>query len=866
MHWYDEYIDNYRANCSNCVFSMDDRNSDCLSCDEFLEYLSNDIGSHNEVWPYDFNSEEQYVKACAWANEADGIVSDEELHWWSGDSGYVQGISSPAIDPRDFASKEEYEDSVCRYLFGEAVFRHPIIPSTSFWFHAYVKFLKETESVFCADKSILALLDELNNRDSDAYAYAYDQLAVPTDDEIEREIRYSSWRKPRLSHRRSGRYSDCYYSSYYSSKQHVQRYRKKYTEKQFRNDLLYHHPELLSIVNGVIHRRLVDRRSKLSQMEEYIEEYLPDVLMTAFYIHDMFGFSVEDCVQNGLEGLLRGLKNGLWDQNTPRWMWRFDSEVRREQYVLWEMRLYMIQYSQEFADYIGFTMNRRAAKVVEAIMFERKDLSDLSPDDFSSDYRDQEESKFLAAQIKKFFCEKNPIGLIPPQADDEAYSDCDAGICRAATVDLLRELVSQLPDRERNCLILRYGLETGRPMTFEEIADAQYVSRERVRQIEKKAIDLIKKLPGYADLCELTENIVPIGAEYLVSKRNSFNYHRIAGTENHTILDAAIDVLNLSPRATNSLKRVGCTTVQDALDLDKITIVSIRSCGQKTILEIAQKMTNIGYINSSWNYHQWKQYYKDCEDYPDLAMSWLKQGVYDTQFHGGDRKKLADCDIGGYLSDILMRHGVVYIDQLMFLSYEQLRGLPAVDLQNWHEAIMKLQKLGIEITDSMRLFMRPYRPPTELTIRYCGFTSEFKNVMRRAGIYRLDTLQNQTVETLKKYRSVSSEDWNEVDRQIRILGVMPSEAIMELAGTTYDTKIVDTDCCFPEIKGEIASLTIDELDLSLRTFNCLKRAGINTVSDIVRRGTTYLKKVCDLPTRSYKEMVEKLSAIGISIP
>lgn len=563
MHWYVKYINEYKQHCLECGWKSSECDGDCEWCDEFQQDFADCVGVNERVRPYDYCTQEEYEVACTFANDADDIVSDEEVHWWNGDFGYVHGISSPAVDPRDFTSREEYEDALHRHLFEKAVSRYAVIPSTNFWMHAYVKFLKDSESVFCADKSILALLEELNYCDDGNY----EDQAVPLIDDLEHEIRYSSWKKPRFELQRSRPYSNWLYRSFYSHKETVKRCRKKYTEEQFWLDLFYHYPELTLLVNGVMHRPVVNGSDKSSQLEKYMEEYLPDVLIASCYMHDMYGFSIEECIQNGLEGLLKGLKNRLWDQNTPRWMWNLDKEVRKEQYVLWEMRLHMIGYSQELADQLGFTVNRKVAKIIEAVMFERKNLKDLSADDFFESYEDWEVSKFCIEKIRKFFEGKNTIGRIPPQDSSEEYLDCDAEICRMCAIDLLRNLVQQLPNRERNCLVLRYGFESGTPMTLEEIGEKQWITKERVRQIERRGIELLKKLPGYADLCELTNHSIPPEARY---------FNRGSGESNQPVQSG------YEMSATASIVPSGKT---------------IEECGLPVRLRIAMHRVGINYLN-----------------------------------------------------------------------------------------------------------------------------------------------------------------------------------------------------------------------------------------------------------------------------
>ncbi|MFO7310890.1 MAG: DNA-directed RNA polymerase subunit alpha [Bacillota bacterium] len=66
-------------------------------------------------------------------------------------------------------------------------------------------------------------------------------------------------------------------------------------------------------------------------------------------------------------------------------------------------------------------------------------------------------------------------------------------------------------------------------------------------------------------------------------------------------------------------------------------------------------------------------------------------------------------------------------------------------------------------------------------------------------------------------------------------------------------------------KDRILSMTIDELELSVRSYNCLKRAGINTVEELIRKTEADMLKVRNLGKKSLQEVKEKLAALGLSL-
>ena len=64
---------------------------------------------------------------------------------------------------------------------------------------------------------------------------------------------------------------------------------------------------------------------------------------------------------------------------------------------------------------------------------------------------------------------------------------------------------------------------------------------------------------------------------------------------------------------------------------------------------------------------------------------------------------------------------------------------------------------------------------------------------------------------------------------------------------------------------KVLEMTIEELDLSVRSFNCLKRAGINTVEDLINTAEDDLMKVRNLGKKSLEEVIYKLEAMGLSL-
>ncbi len=76
-----------------------------------------------------------------------------------------------------------------------------------------------------------------------------------------------------------------------------------------------------------------------------------------------------------------------------------------------------------------------------------------------------------------------------------------------------------------------------------------------------------------------------------------------------------------------------------------------------------------------------------------------------------------------------------------------------------------------------------------------------------------------------------------------------------------ETMVVKND----DSKTKVLEMTIEELDLSVRSFNCLKRATINTVEDLTTKTEEDMMRVRNLGRKSLEEVIAKLESLGLSL-
>lgn len=86
---------------------------------------------------------------------------------------------------------------------------------------------------------------------------------------------------------------------------------------------------------------------------------------------------------------------------------------------------------------------------------------------------------------------------------------------------------------------------------------------------------------------------------------------------------------------------------------------------------------------------------------------------------------------------------------------------------------------------------------------------------------------------------------------------------VELSADAVNTEImVDRE---ENKKEKVLEMTIDELDLSVRSYNCLKRAGIDTVENLVNKTEDEMMKVRNLGKKSLEEVIQKLASLGLAL-
>lgn len=130
--------------------------------------------------------------------------------------------------------------------------------------------------------------------------------------------------------------------------------------------------------------------------------------------------------------------------------------------------------------------------------------------------------------------------------------------------------------------------------------------------------------------------------------------------------------------------------------------------------------------------------------------------------------------------------------------------------------------------------------------------------------------------TVTNFRVGQITDYDKLTLEIFTDGTIAPEDALSLSSkiitehmnlfTDLSDDIANTDIMVEkeeEKKDKVLETTIEELDLSVRSFNCLKRAGINTVADLVSKSEAEMMRVRNLGRKSLEEVVGKITSLGL---
>ena len=131
------------------------------------------------------------------------------------------------------------------------------------------------------------------------------------------------------------------------------------------------------------------------------------------------------------------------------------------------------------------------------------------------------------------------------------------------------------------------------------------------------------------------------------------------------------------------------------------------------------------------------------------------------------------------------------------------------------------------------------------------------------------SVSDTRVGQITDYDKLTLEVWTDgsvqPDEAISLAAKILTEHLTLFVGLTEQVTTIAFTDQEDDKKEKVLEMTIEELDLSVRAYNCLKRAGINTISEMVQRNQEDMMKVRNLGRKSLEEVEQKLEALGLSL-
>ena len=138
-------------------------------------------------------------------------------------------------------------------------------------------------------------------------------------------------------------------------------------------------------------------------------------------------------------------------------------------------------------------------------------------------------------------------------------------------------------------------------------------------------------------------------------------------------------------------------------------------------------------------------------------------------------------------------------------------------------------------------------------------------------VYKVNyTVENTRVRDLTDYDKLTLEVWTDATINARDAVSLGAKVLRDHLDLFVDLseEIGSKSTVVEKAEAQhdkVLEMTIEELDFSVRSFNCLKRAGINTVEELIKKDEEEMMKVRNLGRKSLEEVQQKLAALGLSL-
>ena len=299
------------------------------------------------------------------------------------------------------------------------------------------------------------------------------------------------------------------------------------------------------------------------------------------------------------------------------------------------------------------------------------------------------------------------------------------------------------------------------------------------------------------------------------------------------IMHSNVDELELSVRAYNGIKRAGINTVEELMQRTPEEMLNVRNLGQSAVDEIIERLSEFDLSLKG-----------DVEYGNDKAKVLGVENI--------DELNIDDMGLSVRSFNCLKRAGINTLGDLTRRTPEDMMKVRNLGRKNLEEILWKMREYGV--------WLEGEEPPKNnlipsdvdgMTIEEMNLTIRSYNCLKRAGIRTVADLRSRTPDDMMKVRNLGRRSLEEVIDKMKELGVEFSSGEDEEENASMPSGDIDE------------KISILDLGFELRTRNCLWRAGIYTLGDLVSRTPEDMMKVRNLGRKSLEEVCEKMKELGV---
>lgn len=147
-----------------------------------------------------------------------------------------------------------------------------------------------------------------------------------------------------------------------------------------------------------------------------------------------------------------------------------------------------------------------------------------------------------------------------------------------------------------------------------------------------------------------------------------------------------------------------------------------------------------------------------------------------------------------------------------------------------------------------------YSETRDIPLNKLNFSIRTYNSLKRAGIASLGAICEKTMDDMKQVRNLGRKNLEEVLSKLKEYGLSLNDS--EKEEVTVNTN---------DVSEEMMGKNINEMELGIRSYNCLKRAGINTIGELCSKSLEDMMKVRNLGRKNLEEVLAKLKELGLSL-